>query len=299
MKTSLDHLPQRKQQDVQTITTLLHNEFSTYLEGKSSVKANYRILKIILFGSHAKGSWVDDPANGYISDYDILLIVNDPALVEEYALWHAVEDRIQRSISTPVGLIIHTIEDINNHLHQGHYFFKDIREQGIELYSHSKKELAQPGNLTPQEQKAIAENHFQQWFESASDLLVTFRFDKDRGKLKQAAFLLHQATERFYGCTLLVCTNYRPKTHNIAQLRSLCAQQDSRYFDNLTSTTQFNRRSFQRLKQAYVDARYSEHYQITKEELNWLAQEVEKLQALTEMVCKEKIETLSTEGTMK
>ena len=153
MKTSLDHLPQRKQQDVQTITTLLRNEFSTYLEGKSSVKANYRILKIILFGSHAKGGWVDDPANGYISDYDILLIVNDPALVEEYALWRAVEDRIQRSISTPVGLIIHTIEDISNHLHQGHYFFKDIREQGIELYSHSKKELVQPGNLTLKSRK--------------------------------------------------------------------------------------------------------------------------------------------------
>ncbi len=92
--------------------------------------------------------------------------------------------------------------------------------------------------------------------------------------------MLHQAAERFYGCTLLVCTNYRPKTHNIAQLRSLCAQQDSRYFDNLTSNTKFNRRSFQRLKHAYVDARYSEHYEITKEELNWLAQEVEKLQAL-------------------
>lgn len=299
MKTSLDHLPQRKQQDVQTIATLLRNEFGKYLESKSSIKANYRILKIILFGSHAKGSWIYDPANGYISDYDILLIVNDPVLVEEYELWRATEDHIQRSISTPVGLIIHTIEDVSNHLHQGHYFFKDIREQGIELYSYSKKELVQPGNLTRQEQKIIAEKHFQQWFESASDFLITFRFDKNRGKLKQAAFLLHQAAERFYGCTLLVCTNYRPKTHDIAQLRSLCAQQDSRYFDNLTSNTKFNRRSFQRLKHAYVDARYSEHYKITKEELNWLAQEVEKLQTLTETVCKEKIETLSTEGTMK
>ncbi|MBX2808677.1 MAG: hypothetical protein KTR20_08595 [Cellvibrionaceae bacterium] len=33
----------------------------------------------------------------------------------------------------------------------------------------------------------------------------------------------------------------------------------------------FQRRSFQRLKRAYIDACYSEHYAITSEELNWLA----------------------------
>jgi len=27
------------------------------------------ILKIILFGSHARGDWVSDPIGGYISDY--------------------------------------------------------------------------------------------------------------------------------------------------------------------------------------------------------------------------------------
>ncbi|SHO56557.1 hypothetical protein [Vibrio quintilis] len=40
-----------------------------------------------------------------------------------------------------------------------------------------------------------------------------------------------------------------------------------------------------RLKRAYVDALYSEHYEITVEELAYLAQEVEKLKALTEAVC--------------
>ncbi len=294
MKTSLDHLPQRKQHDVQTIATLLRDELDKYLANKGT-KAHYRILKIILFGSHAKGTWVYDPVNGYISDYDILVIVDDPALVEEHSLWRAVEDHIQRRISTPVGLITHTIEDVSNYLHQGHYFFKDIREQGIELYSSGDKALVQPGNLTPQEQKIIAEKHFDRWFESATRFFFNYMTNFEKGWHKEAAFMLHQTAERFYGCTLLVCTNYLPKTHNLSQLRSLCTQQDSRFFDNLTSNTPFDRRCFQRLKRAYVDARYSEHYEITEAELNWLAQEVEKLQSLAEEVCKAKIAAFNQE----
>jgi uncharacterized protein len=42
---------------------------------------------------------------------------------------------------------------------------------------------------------------------------------------KQAAFLLHQAVERYFACILLVYTNYRPKTHNIKALYSFATQQ--------------------------------------------------------------------------
>lgn len=113
-----------------------------------------------------------------------------------------------------------------------------------------------------------------------------------------AAFHLHQVTERFYACILLVTTNYLPKTHNIEQLRSYCIRQDSRLvepflLDGIAQPQRFQKRSFQRLKRAYVDSRYSEHYDITEEELQWLATEVEKLNVLTEMVCRAKIETLS------
>jgi HEPN domain-containing protein/predicted nucleotidyltransferase len=286
MKTSLDHLPEHKQQDVQTIATILRDEFDKYLQTKVGNKASGRIVKIILFGSHAKGTWVYDPANGYISDYDILLIVNNASLVEEYELWHSAEDRIRRSISTPMGLIIHSIEDVNNQLNQGHYFFKDIREQGIELYSKNGKALALPGNLTSEEQKEIAEKHFEQWIVSANQFFVTYHDDIKRKWYSKAAFELHQAAERYYACTLLVCTNYRPKTHNIEHLRSLCALLDQRYIETFPGNTKFNRRSFQRLKHAYIDARYSEHYEIAEEELNWLAEEVERLQGLTEEVCR-------------
>ncbi|MDW6092232.1 HEPN domain-containing protein [Vibrio rhizosphaerae] len=290
MKTALDHLPERKQQELHTITTVLRDTLDDFLRNKNGSKAEFRILKIILFGSHAKGTWVSDRPNGYISDYDILVIVNRSSLVEEYAVWHSAEEQIARRVnSAPLGLIVHTLNEVHQQLQQGHYFFKDIREQGIELFSADKRELPMPGNLSEAERIAIASKHYSIWFENAiqffsisQDLLV-------RHWLSNSAFQLHQATERFFACTLLVCTNYLPKTHNIESLRSMCAQQDPAFAELFPMENKFHRRSFQRLKRAYIDARYSEHYEITAEELTYLQSEVDKLREVTERVCRGRI----------
>ena len=67
--------------------------------------------------------------------------------------------------------------------------------------------------------------------------------------------------------------------------------------DVITKEKRFQKRSLslqhlKHLKRVYVDARYTEHVDITEEELNWLANEVEKLKVLTEEVCQAKIESL-------
>ncbi len=290
MKTALDHLPERKQQELHTITTVLRDTLDDFLRNKNGSKAEFRILKIILFGSYAKGTWVSDRPNGYISDYDILVIVNRSSLVEEYAVWHSAEEQIARRVtSAPLGLIVHTLNEVHQQLQQGHYFFADIREQGIELFSADKRELPMPGNLSESERVAVASKHYSIWFENAiqffsisQDLLV-------RNWLNNSAFQLHQAAERLFACTLLVCTNYLPKTHNIESLRSMCAQQDPAFAELFPMDNKFHRRSFQRLKRAYIDARYSEHYEITAEELTYLQSEVDKLREITEQVCRGRI----------
>ncbi len=289
MKTSIDHLPEKKQRELLSIITILRDEFDAYMGHKSSIPKDNKIAKIILFGSYAKGGWVNDPANGYTSDYDILILLNGETLVEEYSLWNKAEEKIRRHITVPLSIIIHSIEDVSNLLHQGHYFFSDIQRQGIELYSGIKKDLRQPGNLSVAEQKSIAKKHYEQWFKSANGFLKTYHFNMSENELNIAAFLLHQATERFYSCTLLVFSNYKPKTHDIEELRGFCGKHDSRFLQTFPGKSQFNRRSFQRLKRAYIESRYSEHYVITEEELNWLAEQVEALKVLTKACCKAKM----------
>jgi predicted nucleotidyltransferase len=36
------------------------------------IRESAPVAMVILFGSHARGNWVDDPANRYMSDFDIL-----------------------------------------------------------------------------------------------------------------------------------------------------------------------------------------------------------------------------------
>ena len=85
MKTSLDHLPEKKQRELARVVEIIHEEFADALEGGSAdFKKRGRILKIILFGSYARGTFVDEPhtMKGYRSDYDILVIVNSKKLAE-------------------------------------------------------------------------------------------------------------------------------------------------------------------------------------------------------------------------
>jgi len=289
MNKNLDHLPVSRQENLAHIVTVLRDEFEQVTGFAAGRKKHGRILKIILFGSHATGTWVNDPAHGYVSDYDILVIVNQRDLVEEYKIWHIAEDRIALRVRQPLNILVHTLEEVNDALVKGQYFFTDIKREGIVLYESNKRELAEAGNLAPEEYKTIAEKNYNQWFESANDFLDQYEYALSKEKLKMGAFLLHQVTERLYACLLLVLTNYKPNTHNLKQLNSLAISQDKRIAEVFPQDSKIHRRRFQLLKQAYVDARYSEHYKISQEELVWLSERVNYLRQLTETLCQEKI----------
>jgi hypothetical protein len=53
----------------------------------------------------------------------------------------------------------------------------------------------------------------------------------------------------------------------------------------------FSRRCFELLRQAYVNARYSLHYEISDNELRWIAARVADLQALVKAVCERRLAT--------
>jgi len=139
MKSSLDHLPERKQRELARILEILHEEFDDALKGGiADFKKRGRILKIILFGSYARGDWVDEPhtMKGYRSDYDLLIIVNDRRLTDFASYWYKAADRLlhDRGVTTQVGFIVHSRREVNTALREGQYFFSDMRREGIVLY---------------------------------------------------------------------------------------------------------------------------------------------------------------------
>lgn len=298
MRTDLDHLPHGKQRELQRVTEILFEEFTDAMKSASSPKKKEgRILKIVLFGSYARGSWVDEPhtAKGYLSDYDLLIVVNQQSVVDFATYWYRAEDRIMREtgIKTPVNFIVHTMDEVNNALSQGQYFFTDIIREGIALYDlKGSTPFVPPQPQTADEALVTAEKNFEQRIEGAQSALEFFKFGVVAGRYNDASFMLHQAVERLYACLLLVETNYSPSTHSIKFLRSLAEQIDPDLIAAWPREAKHDRRLFELLKRAYVEARYSEHYTITIEELNWLAERAEVLRALVEKRSRGKIELL-------
>lgn len=120
MKTSLNHMPPQKQRELARVIEILHEEFEDALkEGTADFKKRGRILKIVLFGSYAKGGWVDEPftMKGYRSDFDLLIIVNNSKLCDFAEYWYKAADRLIRdpSIKTPVSFIVHSRREVNKY----------------------------------------------------------------------------------------------------------------------------------------------------------------------------------------
>src|SRR3546814_6835773 len=83
MRADLDHLPAAKRRELERVARVLFDEFEDAVKTKLSDKRKGgRILKLILFGSYARGDWVEDRASGYISDYDLLVVVNSETFTD-------------------------------------------------------------------------------------------------------------------------------------------------------------------------------------------------------------------------
>lgn len=280
MKTGLDHLPQSKQHELERIQHILLEEFSAATaNATASHKRNGKVLKIILFGSFARDDWVDEPENGYQSDYDLLIVVSHADLTEIADYWYVAEDRILRdpAIARPVNIIVHSLDEVNQALQRGEYFWVDIARDGIALYELPCHPLTTPMPLTSADAYRMAEDYLDQWLESSDRFIFNGRENAERGWSKEAAFLLHQATERLYICHLLVTTLYFPRSHNIKFLRSLAEGKDQRLIAAWPRDLKIDRRRFELLKRAYVEARYSASYVITAEDLTALMRSIGKL----------------------
>jgi hypothetical protein len=104
--------------------------------------------------------------------------------------------------------------------------------------------------------------------------------------------MLHQAAERLYHCVLLVVTFYTPHVHNLGFLRTQAECLDRRLTFVWPMDTRRERAMFEKLKDAYVKARYSKHYRISAEELAWLGACVEELGRVVQAICEEHIQML-------
>jgi len=300
MKTNLDHLPAGKQRELEHIKSVLMSEFETAIAGGTQPwRRNGKILKLILFGSFSRTDWVDEPRNGYQSDWDILIVVSHEKLTDIADYWFVAEDKLLRDpeVGRPVNIIVHTMAEVNHALAKGRYFWVDIIRDGVLLYELPGYSLAAPMPPTPADAYETAKNHYErqsrslgQWLKLAD--LALAEMPSDATWSNKAAFNLHQAAETAYACFLLVRTFYLPRSHNLKFLRSLAEDKDRRLIDAWPRETKLDRRRFELLKRAYVEARYSDEYAISSDDLLAIGAAVRALRTIVDSTTRERLEHL-------
>ncbi|MCU7905467.1 MAG: HEPN domain-containing protein [Candidatus Thiodiazotropha sp. (ex Epidulcina cf. delphinae)] len=288
MKTRPKHLPPRKQYELKKIV--------------EAVRARHDVEMIILFGSHARGDWVEDKYEEdhityeYRSDFDILIVTADKGDERDIAYDNDLKAALQPGRhGTRINYIVHTIQHVNQMLAERRFFFMDILKEGYMLHDAKRYKLVRPPKeLPPEVMLRHAQEYFQEWMESADDFFETAQETIEKGKSKLAAFLLHQSTERYITCLLLVHTGYRPKEHDMEKLIQQAAGFEHRFAAIFPNDGKQEKHLFDLLRRAYVDARYSKSYRITVDELNTLTERLQHLRDIVEMVCQEKIAELAS-----
>jgi HEPN domain-containing protein len=270
MKTSLSHLPETKREQIIQVAKAIEELFHPQM--------------IILFGSYAKGTYVEDRYTEegtiyeYVSDYDFLVVMENEA-IKDYLIRDKITNRFH--FHTPINIISHTMDYVNQGLAFGQYFFTDIVSEGILLHNSDNYGFVEPKKLSIDEEREKAQ-------EFLIDGVNAFR----RNSYKKAAFELHQAAEGFFNTTLLVFTGYKPKTHNLDKLRGYVKALSSELylvFLNPRLSFEHERHLFDLLKRGYIDARYKQDYYISKDETEELVNRLNYMKATVESLCKSKI----------
>lgn len=293
------HIPPRQQQDLQQIVLLI-----------------LKVLKpekIILFGSYARGDFVEydeQAVEGHIefyqSDLDILVITRHTSEANNLAIWGKVERLISElHTATPVSVIRDSLEYVNGELRMGNSFYVDVVQQGVVLFERTNQPLEKPKKLMAKEKQKLIAEYLAKWLGKARAIYLGFTYYLRHVKSKKlteaeittslnlAAFNLHQTAESAYIAAWLALTMYQPKLHDLEKLSELVEQKDKR-FTVFARETEEGKRLFELLRKAYVDARYKSAYRITPEELKTLAARVRKLLKQVERLQRENNISMAT-----
>ena len=295
MKTSINYLPEQKRDELRRI-----------------VKCVLEVLPgcemIILYGSYARNTYVDyDQRIEYgirtcfMSDYDILVVTN--TRFQRHVISHILSKAtdnyykgMNRNESTTVQFIDESIDDLNKAIDKNRYFYTDIKREGIMLYNSGRYKLARRRKQNYREIKELAEEYYNERFERGNEFLLGAIFYNEQGLHKMASFNLHQACENYYNSIILTFTLYSPKEHSLIKLSARAKTHSLESSKAFPRNTEEEKRLFDLLQDAYVQARYSLHFRITQEDIEALIPKVELLRDIARQCCEERIKVYAAKA---
>ncbi len=279
MKNTLEHLPNRKREDLRRLTETIRQTCDD-------------VEMVVLYGSYARGDYKEekdlapDRKSGAASDYDVLVVTTEKDTVRNGHIWAVVDQRLKAlGLSAYPRVIVHDRWYLAKSLKKQHYFFNDVFVEGVALFDSGVFVPTIRERLTPEERKEAAQEHFDHWFGRSQGFWKTFRFQFGENELALAAFSLQQAAESAYKALLLVYTNYTPYNHRLDWYDNAIHEVIPDLPDFFPRATKEAEDRFNNFDYAYIGGRYDPGYHITEADLRYFSGRVKLLMAETESRC--------------
>lgn len=264
------------------------------------LKRNKNIItKIILFGSYARGDWIQEEyiekniTYSYQNDIGIMVIFKKESYVNQVS--SGIEARLKSKLmfnsfskNQYIGLIFASINMFNKELRRGNDFYTNLKKEGILLYDSGEFAFDETKGLPSRDKRReTVQKDFQTYYWKGAEFLIDALNAFHKSSYNQGAFYLHQTAENFYNVIIFISLGYRPKLHNLRKLGSIAGNYHQELLQVFPYSSVDKLEMFKLLSIAYVESRYHEDYQISREQLLYLIERVNYLQSITKRICGE------------
>jgi HEPN domain-containing protein len=207
--------------------------------------------------------------------YYLLLLVSEEEKTEEGHLSTNIENHLQSLAHTYI--ILHKASSAKSAVDQGSRFWNEALSKGLMVYSSDDLPVIEAKPVSQNILLERAQFHWNLWGNQGEELLKGAAFFYESGNYRQAASLLHRATETILKGIIQAVLGYRIQMHNLARLLRLTLL----FTDSLQAVfelhTQAGSEMFEFLKTAYAQAHYNNNFKPDETIIKLLLEQVRKL----------------------
>jgi HEPN domain-containing protein len=215
------------------------------------------------------------PTSRHISDCFLLILIQDATNKE----LHEWEDKIEancKSLIPVTAMVLHTATFVQ-WLKSGHRFALAVWQSAAAMYDSGSLFGIIPKVIPGATAGKDYEHQYTDGLTRAKEFLAGSELFRVRKQNTMAAFMLHQSAEQALRTLVKTGTGYHANTHSLNKLIRYASLISYQLPDIFPQKNDQEKRLFNILQRAYIDARYKEEYKITSDDLLRLTDRVRQI----------------------
>lgn len=215
------------------------------------------------------------PNSQYCGNYYFLILLGDTE-GKPLSFW---QERIEQSCAClmPVTVIVLTTTEFTTWLSSTHRFARMVVNNAKLVHQTDTFCLPEAAYSDPLTELASVTKHFKAGMQMSNEFFAGSELFTIRKHYILAIFMLHQSVEQALQALLITVTGYYCSTHNIDRLLRYAAMASYQLPDLFPKNNDKEKRLFSLLQKAYIEARYTNSFNVQEREVKELQERVRHL----------------------